>query len=95
MPRTIPAERLACVLDHIVSPKGSVNLGSHDRATGFRLRATDLDWSSGDGPEVNRPGEALMMALAGRTTALAELRGESFQLLANRAPAKGVIQRQF
>lgn len=35
MPRTIPAERLACVLAHIVSPKDSVNLGSHDRATGI------------------------------------------------------------
>jgi uncharacterized protein (TIGR03083 family) len=95
MPRIIPPERIAAVLDHIITPKGSVNLGSHDRAAGFRLRATDLDWSSGDGPEVSGPGEALIMALAGRTTALAELHGEGVQLLADRPAAKRVLRRRF
>jgi uncharacterized protein (TIGR03083 family) len=88
MLRTIPAERLTGVLDAIITPKGSINLGSRDRAAGLRLRATDIDWVSGDGPEVSGPGEALMMALAGRATALAELHGEGAQLLADRTAAK-------
>jgi hypothetical protein len=88
MPRAIPAERLAGVLDAIITPKGSINLGSRDRAAGLRLRATDIDWVSGDGPEASGPAEALMMALAGRITALAELHGEGAQLLADRAAAK-------
>jgi hypothetical protein len=55
----------------IVAGKGF----SHDRAAGFRLRATDLDWSPGDGPAVSGPAEARVMALAGRSTALTELHG--------------------
>ena len=69
MPRTIPAERLRGVLEAIITPKGSVNLGSRERASGLRLRATDADWVHGDGPEVNGPGEALIMALAGQRRA--------------------------
>lgn len=87
MPRPIPAERLTGVLDTIITPKGNINLGSRDRAAGLRLRATDIDWISGDGPEVSGPAEALMMALAGRATALAELDGEGAQLLADRVTA--------
>lgn len=88
MPRAIPAERLTGVLDTIITPKGSINLGSRGRAAGLRLRATDIDWIAGDGPEVSGPAEALMMALAGRTTALAELDGEGAQLLADRVTAR-------
>ena len=40
-----------------------------------RLTATDVDWSYGTGPEVRGPGEALLMAMAGRPHALPDLAG--------------------
>jgi len=89
MTRDIPAERLLGVLAAITTRRGSINLGSQQRAAGLRLRATDVDWVHGDGPEVSGPGEALIMALAGRGTALAELHGDGKSVLAVRTPARG------
>lgn len=37
------------------------------RAEGLRLVATNLDWSAGEGPQVRGSGEAIMMAITGRT----------------------------
>jgi hypothetical protein len=56
------------------------------RRAGHRLRlvATDIDWSHGDGPEVTGPGEALLMAIARRPAALADLRGAGVSILAER-----------
>jgi uncharacterized protein (TIGR03083 family) len=88
MARIIPAERLRSVLETIVTPRGSINLGSRERAAGLRLRATDADWVHGDGPEVSGPAEALMMALSGRGVALAELEGDGKPVLADRTPAQ-------
>ena len=44
-------------------------------ARGLTFRATDLDWTTGSGPAVEGPAEALIIALAGRPVALAELGG--------------------
>ena len=82
--RVIPEERLITTLDVVLTTRGSANLGSHERAQGLRLRATDVAWSRGDGPEVVGPGEALLMALAGRSVALEELTGEGKALLSHR-----------
>jgi uncharacterized protein (TIGR03083 family) len=87
LPRAIPAERLTVVLDAIVTPRGSVNLGSRDRAAGLRLQATDAHWAHGDSPEVRGPAEALMMALAGRAAGITELQGDGQPILAARAGA--------
>lgn len=38
------------------------------RIRGLRLTATDLDWSTGDGPTVEGPAEPLLIAIAGRLT---------------------------
>lgn len=54
------------------------------RARGLRLVATDLDWSAGSGPEVHGPGEALLMATAGRAAALGEVSGPGAAILASR-----------
>lgn len=78
MPRVIPAKRLTGVLDAIIS----VNLSSRERAAGLRLQATDTGWAHGDGPGVEGPGEALIMALASRAAALADLHGDGLQILA-------------
>ncbi len=51
---------------------------------GLRLVATDLDWSAGNGPEVTGTGDALLMAIAGRPAALADLTGPGVATLAER-----------
>ena len=45
------------------------------RVRGVQLVATDVDWAYGKGPEVRGPGEALLMAMAGRPAALDDLDG--------------------
>jgi uncharacterized protein (TIGR03083 family) len=84
--RTIPAERLTPILAMSLTRSGSATLvpGSHKRAAGLRLVATDIDWSAGDGPEVRGTGEALLMAINGRAGALGELHGPGASLLASR-----------
>lgn len=80
-PRTIAAERLIRVLQLV--PKNP-RLGARPRIKGLRLRATDVDWTHGSGPEVTGPGEALLMAMAGRTAAVADLGGPGQRTLAQR-----------
>jgi uncharacterized protein (TIGR03083 family) len=80
-PRDIPPERLREVLDYaVVAPP----IGAKPRIRGLRLVATDVDWSRGSGPEVTGPGEAVLMAAAGRAEALDELAGPGVTTLAER-----------
>lgn len=81
MPRTIPEARLTPVLDFSL---GAPTLPSKSNQRGLKLVATDLDWSHGDGPQVCGPGEALLMAVAGRAQALGELEGEGLVSLRQR-----------
>jgi hypothetical protein len=78
MPRTIPEHRLLPVLTFSL---GAPTLPSKGNAKGLRLLATDVDWSSGAGPEVAGPAEALLMAVAGRPDALSELDGPGLTTL--------------
>jgi uncharacterized protein (TIGR03083 family) len=80
-PRTIPADRLGRVLGLV---PGNPRLGAGRRLRGLRLRATDIDWTHGRGPEVSGPGEALLMAMAGRPAAVADLAGPGRATLAAR-----------
>ena len=70
--RTIPEHRLVPVLTFSL---GAPTLPSKGNGKRLRLVATDVDWSTGAGPEVTGPGEALLMAVAGRPDALDELGG--------------------
>ncbi len=80
-PRSIPPERLGAVLEFArIAP----TIGARRRIRGLRLTATDLGWSTGRGPEVSGPGEAVLMALAGRRGATAELDGPGVAVLAER-----------
>lgn len=81
LPRVIPEHRLVPVLDFSL---GAPTLPSKGNSRGLRLVATDVDWSSGDGPEVTGPGEALLMAVAGRPQALEDLSGEGLPTLSER-----------
>ncbi|GGU37995.1 maleylpyruvate isomerase family mycothiol-dependent enzyme [Nocardioides albus] len=80
-PRTVPPERLVPVLDFaLVAPP----LPARRNVRGLRLLATDVDWSHGRGAEVTGPGEALLMAIAGRADALPELAGPGLRTLESR-----------
>ena len=81
LPRAIPAQRLVVALNFAV---WAPPLRGALRSRGVRLRATDLDWSWGRGPEVSGPAEAVLMAMAGRGDALGDLSGPGKVILARR-----------
>ena len=62
--RAILPQRLLAVLDYALRARRPRRLARRR----VRLTATDVDWSYGTGPEVRGPGEALLMAMAGRAT---------------------------
>lgn len=80
-PRTIPAERLLVALDFT---RYSPTIRGAWKARGLRLIATDLDWAFGRGLEVRGQGEALLMAMAGRSDAMNDLSGPGLEQLASR-----------
>ncbi|HEU5301533.1 MAG TPA: maleylpyruvate isomerase family mycothiol-dependent enzyme [Acidimicrobiia bacterium] len=84
-PRTIPAERLTAALDALPTIGGF--LKSKQRMKDLSWRATDVDWSFGEGPEVSGPAEALILASSGRPAALPELSGDGHAALASRLAA--------
>jgi len=47
----------------------------------LKLRATDVDWTFGDGPEVAGPGMDLILAMSGRASALDDCTGEGVATL--------------
>ena len=81
-PRQIPSDRLTVVGDLLRHHR--IGAGGAERAQGLRFEADDIEWTAGDGPVVKGPAEAILMALAGRQTALDELRGEGKQQFAKR-----------
>ncbi len=72
LPRRIPDDRLRVALDFA---RTAPLIRGAWRGRGTRLQATDLHWAAGSGPQVSGPGEALLMAMAGRAAALADLDG--------------------
>jgi len=80
-PRTVPQERLVAALEF--APRARA-LPAPANLNGLRVVATDVDWAHGTGPEVHGPGEALLIALAGRPQGLADLEGPGLDTLAAR-----------
>jgi uncharacterized protein (TIGR03083 family) len=80
-PREVPADRMLSVLE-FAKTAPTVHARQHRR--GVVLRATDVDWTVGSGPEVLGTGEALLLAMAGRTETLDELSGDGLPLLRSR-----------
>ncbi|QCH23616.1 maleylpyruvate isomerase family mycothiol-dependent enzyme [Mycobacteroides salmoniphilum] len=78
-PRAIPTDRLIFALGH-------PDFGAHPKryTRGLRFVATDVDWTTGSGPEVRGTGEALVLAMAGRPVVIGELEGEGVAILAER-----------
>ena len=74
-----PEEALIRVADFY---KGSnLIVGAKRRIDGVTLRATDTGWSTGSGPEVTGPQLSLILAMTGRSAALADLSGEGVDTL--------------
>ncbi|HUZ21725.1 MAG TPA: maleylpyruvate isomerase family mycothiol-dependent enzyme [Acidimicrobiales bacterium] len=82
---TTPADAVLACLD-LYKAMG-FPLGSKKRIEGFRLVATDADWSHGSGPEVAGPAMSLMLAMAGRRPGADRLGGEGGAVLRDRLAA--------
>ncbi len=60
-------------------------LGAKKRIAGLRLRADDIDWTTGDGPEVHGPLRILLLAMVGRPPVLDDLHGDGVPTLRERS----------
>ncbi|CRZ15688.1 maleylpyruvate isomerase family mycothiol-dependent enzyme [Mycolicibacterium neworleansense] len=80
-PRAVPMQRLQRILPLV---PGNPRLGAGRRIRGLHLRATDIGWEHGTGPEVTGTGEALLLAMTGRRQAAAELTGPGAATLLGR-----------
>ncbi len=77
-----PVEAVRSVLDFY---KGSNTLiGAKSRIAGVTLRATDTDWTHGEGPVVEGRAIDLLLAATGRRAALDTLSGDGVTLMASR-----------
>jgi len=59
-------------------------LHGKQRCTGLTLRACDVAWSAGGGPEVAGPLASIIMVITGRPAALGDLCGEGLDTLRSR-----------
>ena len=79
-----PPEVWRRALGFLVTGRAHPAFVRRGRLDGLRLRATDQEWSHGDGAEMSGPAEALAMAMAGRTAALDDLTGDGVAVLRGR-----------
>jgi len=64
--------------------KSNLIIGGKRRAAGLTFKATDSDWSAGDGPAVTGPGLSILLAIAGREAVLGDLSGDGVAILKDR-----------
>jgi hypothetical protein len=81
--RAYPMEAVIRVADFF--KKSNLLIGSKNRIAGVTLRATDTHWSTGSGPEVSGPMTSLLLAMTGRSAALADLSGDGLDTLRARS----------
>ena len=77
-----PAEHLVTLAE--MFKKTGPPLHGKKRSDGLRLVATDVDWSTGSGPEVRGPCMSLILAMVGRAGALADCEGDGVETLRER-----------
>jgi uncharacterized protein (TIGR03083 family) len=78
-----PAEHLTTLAD--LYKKTGAPLRAKKRLVGLKLVATDVDWSTGEGPEVRGPCMSLILAMVGRIGALDDCEGPGVETLRSRA----------
>jgi uncharacterized protein (TIGR03083 family) len=79
-PRAMPAAAAVTSADHLW--RMGFPFHTRRRLAGYRLIATDVEWSAGDGAEISGPIDALLPLLAGRTATLPRLTGAGVAALA-------------
>lgn len=80
--RKLPEDTLIEVAENL---KGTgIPLGTKKRIAGLRLVATDVSWSTGEGPTLEGPVESLILAMAGRRAVLDDLAGEGVAIISSR-----------
>ena len=77
-------------VDHLVTLADAYKrtgppLRGKKRAAGLKFTATDIDWTTGEGPEVTGPCMSLIMGIVGRDGALADCAGPGLETLRSRA----------
>lgn len=82
-----PVDAVTQVIDFYAG--SNLLIGGRRRVAGLTLRATDADWSRGDGPVVEGPAMALLMVTAGRPALLDELSGAGLERLSGRVAGQG------
>jgi uncharacterized protein (TIGR03083 family) len=81
-PFALAPEDYVLSLDHYKGVEAP--LGCKTRIEGLRLRATDVEWSTGDGPLVEGPAQMLVSAMTGRRQALSHLSGDGLDAMSAR-----------
>jgi uncharacterized protein (TIGR03083 family) len=81
-PFALPPEHYAMALEHYKGMESP--FGCKTRIEGLCLRATDVDWTTGDGPRVEGPAQMLVSAMTGRKQAFAHLNGPGVETMASR-----------
>lgn len=79
--REVAPEALTTVLDFLVSPKAARGFTRKARVDGLTFRATDVEWTSGSGPEVVGRASDLAAAICDRPSALEDLTGDGLDTL--------------
>ena len=79
---TYPVESVTAVADFYKT--SNLIIHAKKRITGIKLRATDTDWSNGEGPEAAGPIMAIVMAMTGRKEYLGDLSGDGVEVLRSR-----------
>jgi uncharacterized protein (TIGR03083 family) len=64
--------------------RSNLLIGGKRRAEGLTLRATDVDWKAGTGPEVVGPLASIILAITGRKAGLDDLSGDGVEILRGR-----------
>ena len=80
--RDIPEARLAKSLTSLTGTASG--LAPRGALRELRFEAEDIDWAHGSGPVVRGKADALLLAISGRTAALASLSGEGVSTLGAR-----------
>jgi uncharacterized protein (TIGR03083 family) len=80
----VPREHWELLLDYLVSPGAAPALVPTGRLDGLSLQPTDGPGPAGSGGVVTGPTEALVMAVAGRRDAAAQLAGPGVSTLSDR-----------
>jgi uncharacterized protein (TIGR03083 family) len=72
----IPPPAAATAISRVLSMRWPPPFPAARKAEGFRFTATDISWSTGEGPQVSGPIRAILLVCTGRLAALPQLAGE-------------------